>query len=133
MADAIFDYPNAAAPTTTVTLSAFFEERPFERIPEKFQSKQVMGGGDIKTQDLGKSVTFLRINTTLISAAKYAELFSFFQTTVNYMEKTFSYTDQLGTVYNNVRLTAPTWHLPRVTNNSDAQYRGSFLMKTDPA
>ena len=112
---------------------SFFEERPLERIPEKYQSKQVMGGGDIKTQDLGLSVIFLRINTILISAAKYAELVSFFQNTVNYMEKTFSYTDQLGTVYNLVRLTKPSWHLLRVTNNSDAQYKGSFLMKTDPA
>ncbi len=132
MADARFDYPNAASPTTSVIISAF-EEHPLERIPEKFQSSQVMGGGDIKTQDLGKSVTYIKINTTLLSKTDYDNLYAFFQTTVNYMEKTFSYTDQLGTVYNLVRLTKPSWHMPRVTNNSDAQYKGSFLMKTDPA
>lgn len=132
MANTVFDYPSAAAPTTTVTIAAF-EELPLERIPEKFQSKQVLGGGDIKTQDLGLTITFIKINTALISAADYASLLSFFQTTVNFMEKTFSYTDELGTVYNNVRLVQPSWYLPRATNNSDNQYQGSFLMKTDPA
>lgn len=119
-------------PFVALLTIAAFEEFPLERIPEKYQSMQVMGGGDIKTQDLGKSVIYIRINTTYISASKYAELVSFFQTTVNYMEKTFSYTDQLGTVYDDVRLTEPTWHLPGITPNTDGQYKGSFLMKTDP-
>lgn len=120
-------------PFVALLTIAAFEEFPLERIPEKYQSMQVMGGGDIKTQDLSKSVIYIKINTTYISAAKYAELVSFFQSTVNYMEKTFSYTDQLGTVYDNVRLTKPTWHLPGITPNTDGQYKGSFLMKTDPA
>lgn len=132
MANAVFDYPTAAAPSTTVTI-ANFEQFPLDRIPEQYQSKLETGGGNVKTQDLGLSVTYIKINTSLISAADYASLFSFFKTTVNSMEKTFSYTDELGTVYNNVRLIKPSWYLSRVTSNSDAQYEGSFLMKTDPA
>ena len=50
MANAVFDYPSAAAPTTTVTI-ADFEVLPFERIPEKYQSSQEMGGGAFKSQD----------------------------------------------------------------------------------
>lgn len=127
--EALYDEQNTP---TSVTIPNF-EELPLERPPEKFQSAQVLGGGDIIVQDLGKSVTYIKINTTLISAAKYAELVLFFQNTINYMEKTFTYTDQLGIAYSNVRLTNPSWHLPRVTNNPDGQYKGSFLIKTDPA
>lgn len=131
MADARFDYPDAASPSTSV-VTTYLEELPLKRTPEKFQSMQIMGGGDIKTQDLGKTITHIEINTTLLSKTDYDALYAFFQTTVNFMEKTFSFTDQLGTVYDNVRLTKPSWSLPRITNNVDAQYKGAFLMRVDP-
>lgn len=110
-----------------------FEELPLVRRPERYQAAQEMGGGAIKTQDLGLSVMWIEINTSLLSAAKYAELYAFFQDTVNYMERPFTYTDPLGTVYSSARLRKPSWHLPRITNNADGQYKGSFLMRTDPA
>lgn len=131
MADARFDYPNAASPTTSVIISNF-ESLPLERPPEKFQSSQVLGGGDTVIQDLSKTVQFVKLNVEFLSKAKYDELVSFFQTTVNYMEKTFSFTDELGTIYNNLRLTNPSFHFPRVTNNEDAMYSGQLLLKTEP-
>ena len=117
---------------TTVTIPNF-ESLPLERPSEKFQSSQVLGGGDIVIQDLGKTVQYVKLNINYLSKAKYDELVTFFQTTVNYMEKTFSFTDQLGTVYNNMRLTKPSFSLPRVTNNSDAMYSGQLLLKSEPA
>jgi hypothetical protein len=94
----IFEYPNAVSPTTTLTFTNN-PESPYEREVIKHNTSVQMEDGSFYVYS--RSVTNYRytISVVLTSESERDALESFYDSTVNGSEKTFSYTDPYSDSY----------------------------------
>ena len=117
----IFEYPTSAAPTTTLTFNNN-PETPYEREVIKHNSSVQMEDGSFFVYS--RSVTNYRyiINVVLNSESERDALESFYDSTVNGIEKTFSYTDPYSDTYT-VRF-EDALHISEIFK--DRMYRASF-------
>ena len=103
-----FDFPDSSSPTTTFTFSRgnLF---PHSERREKSQGISVAESGKMKVASIG---TFHRIWTLVfqnLNTTDKTNLASFIETTVNFAESTFDYTDHDGTAYTVRLINQPTW------------------------
>jgi len=94
----IFHYPTSAAPTTTLTFTNN-PESPYEREVIKHNTQVQMEDGTFFVYS--RAVTNYRYSITVVlnSESERDALESFYDSTVNGSEKTFSYTDPYSDVY----------------------------------
>jgi hypothetical protein len=119
----IFNYPTLAAPTSTLTFSNN-PESPYEREVIKHNSSVQMEDGSFFVYS--RSVTNYRytISVVLTSEIERDALETFYDSTVNGMEKTFSYTDPYSESYT-VRFENEL-HISEIFK--DRMYRASFTL-----
>jgi hypothetical protein len=119
----IFNYPTLAAPTSTLTFSNN-PESPYEREVIKHNSSVQMEDGSFYVYS--RSVTNYRytISVVLTSETERDALETFYDSTVNGMEKTFSYTDPYSESYT-VRFENEL-HISEIFK--DRMYRASFTL-----
>ena len=117
----IFKYPNAVSPTTTLTFTNN-PETPYEREVIKHNTSVQMEDGSFYVYS--RSVTNYRytISVVLTSESERDALESFFDSTVNGSEKTFSYTDPYSDSYT-VRF-EDEMHISEIFK--DRMYRAAF-------
>ena len=117
----IFKYPTLASPTTTLTFNNN-PETPYEREVIKHNSSVQMEDGSFFVYS--RSVTNYRytISVVLTSESERDSLESFYDSTVNGMEKTFSYTDPYSDSYT-VRF-EDELHISEIFK--DRMYRATF-------
>ena len=117
----IFKYPNAVSPTTTLTFTNN-PETPYEREVIKHNTSVQMEDGSFYVYS--RSVTNYRytISVVLTSESERDALESFFDSTVNGSEKTFSYTDPYSDSYT-VRF-ENEMHISEIFK--DRMYRAAF-------
>ncbi len=119
----IFKYPNAVSPTTTLTFTNN-PESPYEREVIKHNTSVQMEDGTFYVYS--RSVTNYRytINVVLTSESERDALESFYDSTVNGSEKTFSYTDPYSDSYT-VRF-ENEMHISEIFK--DRMYRATFSL-----
>jgi hypothetical protein len=122
-----FDYPNAAAPSTTVT--GMNDKLSIDRETDLGYVMIETAGRVLKTARLGEDVEMLPLKLKNITDAIKTSLKTFMDNIIQGPTNSFSYTDDTGTTYNNCRLVTPRYSFRRT---SLSLWELDLLLRVDP-
>ncbi len=92
-----FDYPTAAAPTTSVVFTEGYKY-PYEGADRRIQVQEESAGGQLYVYDKGVEVLTMDLTFRRLTKALFDQVRAFLRTTVQMGASTFDFTDHDGTV-----------------------------------